>query len=414
VRFIIPFLLLFLFEYIVFQPVAMVIADCPMAVQWVVRSLYWMAPLALWMVMVNRMKHRHSPLTVGKFAYYFQNSLVGLYFGKIVVALLLATDAFRRLLFSLFSCMSGDQYSSFPLMKEVSFFALAVGLSLTVILIYGMMRNRYRYKIHRKTIILHKLPIELHGLKIIQISDIHSGSFTETNPLQKAIALINREAADLVFFTGDLVNNVASEMEPFVPVFKEIKARHGVFSILGNHDYGDYVLWKSTEAKLQNFRSLLQTHRQLGWELLLNENRLLNIGGASLAIIGVENYSTKGRFSRYGDLAKAAEGTSGVDVKLLLSHDPSHWMSEVVADYKDIAVTFSGHTHGMQFGIEVTDWFKWSPVQYIYKEWAGLYQRDKQYLYVNRGFGFLGYPGRVGVLAEITVLTLEQDPSGKA
>jgi uncharacterized protein len=411
VRYIIPLLFLLLFEYIVFQPVAMVIADCPLAVQWVIQSLYWLAPLALWVVMTNRMKHRHNPLAVGKFAYYFQNILVGLYFGKVVVALLLTTDAFRRLLFSLFSCMAGDKNSSYPLGKEVAFFVLAVGLSLTIVLVYGMLRNRYRYKIHRKTIKLDSLPEELHGLKIIQISDIHSGSFTEMNPLQKAIELINSEAADLVFFTGDLVNNVASEMEPFVPIFKEIKARHGVFSILGNHDYGDYVLWKSMEAKLQNFRALLQTHRQLGWDLLLNESRLLNIGGASLAIIGVENYSVKGRFARYGDLAKAAEGTSGADVKILLSHDPSHWMSEVVADYEDIAITFSGHTHGMQFGIEITGWFKWSPVQYVYKEWAGLYQKGKQYLYVNRGFGFLGYPGRVGVLAEITVLTLEQDSS---
>lgn len=407
-RFIIPIIFLLAFEYLVFQAVGVLIADQPDWVQLIIQSLYWLMPLTLWIVLSRRMAHRSTPLEMNKGSYYFSNSIIGLYFGKFVVAVVLALDMLRRVLLMIYGQLSGAT-AEYPLTKTVAIIALTLGGILAFILIYGMLRNRYRYKVHRKTIKINELPSALEGLKIVQISDIHSGSFTEVDPLRKGVDLINQEKADLVFFTGDLVNNVAGEMEPFIPVFKEIKAKRGVFSILGNHDYGDYVLWKSTEAKLQNFRELIRTHRCLGWDLLLNENRILDVNGASLAIIGVENYSAKGRFSKYGDLSRAMEGTTDADVKLLLSHDPSHWLDEVVEKNKDIALTLSGHTHGMQFGIEIPGWFKWSPIQYIYTEWAGLYQRGKQYLYVNRGFGFLGYPGRVGVLAEITVLTLEKE-----
>ena len=210
---------------------------------------------------------------------------------------------------------------------------------------------------------------------------------------------------DLVFFTGDLVNNVATEMDGFIDVFSNIKAPMGVFSILGNHDYGDYVKWPSKAAKEDNLNRLKEIHGEMGWRLLLNENVTLEKDGESIALIGIENWGAKGNFSRYGDLQKAYEGTGSHPFKILLSHDPSHWEAQVCKDYKDIDLMFSGHTHGMQFGVELPG-FRWSPVQYMYKQWAGIYRNSKQKLYVNRGFGFLGYPGRVGILPEITLIEL--------
>ncbi|MFK7809192.1 MAG: metallophosphoesterase [Saprospiraceae bacterium] len=407
-RYLIPILFLLLFEYVVFQAVALAIGNWPNEIQILFRTLYWMMPFALLYVLSKRLARQHGPLETKKRTFYFSNCIIALYFGKFVVLVVLGLDVVRRVLMTLFGKLTGAIALEYPMTKQVAYLALAAGFLLAMVLIYGMLRNRYRYKIHRKKVKIDNLPTAMKGLKIIQLSDIHSGSFTEVAPLEKAIALINKEKADLVFFTGDLVNNIAREMEPFIPVFQKIESRLGVYSILGNHDYGDYVLWKSTEAKLQNFNELIQTHRALGWELLLNENRIVDIQNSKLAIIGVENYSAKGRFSKYGDLVKAASGSESADIKVLLSHDPSHWEDQVAGHRKDIVITFSGHTHGMQFGIDIPGWFQWSPVQYFYKQWAGLYQEGKQYLYVNRGFGFLGYPGRVGVLAEITVIELER------
>jgi predicted MPP superfamily phosphohydrolase len=210
---------------------------------------------------------------------------------------------------------------------------------------------------------------------------------------------------DLVFFTGDLVNNVATEMDGFIDVFSNIKAPLGVFSILGNHDYGDYVKWPSKDAKEANLNRLKEIHGEMGWRLLLNENVTIEKDGDTIALIGIENWGAKGNFSRYGDLQKAYEGTTSHPFKILLSHDPSHWEAQVCKDYKDIDLMFSGHTHGMQFGVEIPG-FRWSPVQYMYKHWAGVYRSSNQKLYVNRGFGFLGYPGRVGILPEITLIEL--------
>lgn len=286
--------------------------------------------------------------------------------------------------------------------------ALAAGVLPFGTLIYGMVRNAYRYTVERVTVAIDDLPEALEGLKIVQISDIHSGSFTFKEPVKHAIELINQEAADLVFFTGDLVNDRADEMHPYMDVFDKITARHGVFSVLGNHDYGDYTQWNSDAEKAENLAQLKAIHGRLGWQLLLNEHRLLDLNGAQLAIIGVENWSAKGRFRSEGDLAKAYAGAESAAVKLLLSHDPSHWDAEINQAYRDIDVTFSGHTHGMQFGIKIPGLIHWSPSKYLYKQWAGLYQQGKQYIYVNRGLGFLGYPGRVGMLPEITVLQLKR------
>ncbi|MEM1122652.1 MAG: metallophosphoesterase, partial [Bacteroidota bacterium] len=291
-----------------------------------------------------------------------------------------------------------------PIFAKISVLLSVIPL---LLMINGVLRNRHRYKLYEVEVPIKGLSKNLDGLKIVQISDVHSGSFTDKEPIKKGIELINSVNADLAFFTGDLVNSIATEIEPYVDVFDKIRAKYGVFSILGNHDYADYVRWPNLEMKRANLGQLVATQKKMGWDLLLNENRLLDINGEKVAIIGVENYSGSPRFSKYGDLRKAYQGSEKADLKLLLSHDPSHWDAQIVNNYADIAVTFSGHTHGAQFGIEIKNWFKWSPVQYVYKQWAGLYQRGTQYLYVNRGFGYLGYPGRVGILPEVTLMRLK-------
>ncbi len=274
--------------------------------------------------------------------------------------------------------------------------------------LWGVVKGAHNYIVHRRKLKIHRLPTALNGLKIIQISDIHCGSFWDRKAVEKGIELINAEKADLIFFTGDLVNDTASEARSWIDVFKKIKAPLGVYSILGNHDYGDYVSWDSTEAKQKNFELMLQNHKDLGWNLLLDESEILEINGSKLAVIGVQNWSAKGKFPKYGNLEKAYSQANGADVKLLLSHDPSHWREQVLNIKKDIAVQFSGHTHGMQFGID-SKFYRWSPIKYLYKEWMDLYTENKQSLYVNRGFGYLGYPGRMGIYPEITVFTLESE-----
>ncbi len=293
--------------------------------------------------------------------------------------------------------------------KFLSTLGLTAGLLPFSMLMYGMWRNPYRYKIHHTTLPVSGLPEAWEGLRIVQISDIHSGSFTLTEPVEHAIQMILDLKPDLVLFTGDLVNTQAVEMAPFLSMFSRVRAPEGVFSILGNHDYGDYHRWPTAEAKQQNFQELVDTHAQLGWDLLQNEHRILNIRGEQLALVGVENYSTHARFPKYGDLEKSLVGCEHIPLKILMSHDPSHWEAQVKGQHKDIFLTLSGHTHGMQFGVEIPGWMKWSPIQYMYKQWAGLYQEAGQYLYVNRGLGFLGYPGRVGILPEITLLELTRE-----
>ncbi len=280
---------------------------------------------------------------------------------------------------------------------------ILMGVGIFSTLIYGI-KNRYNYKLKNIKLQFNNLPQSFKYLKIIQISDIHSGSFTDKNAVQKGIDIIMKQQADLILFTGDLVNNEAKEMNDYLSIFSQLKAPLGVFSILGNHDYGDYHNWKTEDEKIANLEKLKQTHKQLGWKLLLDENFILEKNNEKIALIGVENISAKG-FRNYGNMAKAYEGVQEIPFKILLSHDPSHWDMEINSSYTDVDLTLSGHTHGFQFGIEIP-WIKWSPIKYVYKQWAGLYQKNKQYLYVNRGFGFLGYPGRVGILPEITLIEL--------
>jgi uncharacterized protein len=273
-------------------------------------------------------------------------------------------------------------------------------------MIYGMVFNPYNYKIRKLRLILPELPGSFDGFKIVQVSDIHTGSFLSTEPLTRAVSLINEQKPDVVFFTGDLVNYRHEEALKYVDILKEIKAIHGVFSIFGNHDYGDYSKWETIEAKKNDISELRKIHSRMGWNLLWDEHDYIEQNGEKLTVIGVQNCSSHG-FSNYGSLEKATKDINYSPVNILLSHDPSHWDKEVNKKYPNINLTLSGHTHGMQFGVEIPG-FKWSPIQYIYKEWAGMYQEKNQYLYVNRGLGFIGYPGRVGILPEITVIELRK------
>ena len=283
---------------------------------------------------------------------------------------------------------------------------LGVGLSSTLFLslLYGF-SNKYNYKLIKKKIALKGLPLAFKGFKIIHISDIHSGSLKDKVAVLKGIELIEKQNADLVLFTGDLVNDRASEMHDWMDVFSKIKAPYGVFSTLGNHDYGDYVKWDTVQEKRQNLEALKKVHHDLGWRLLMNENNSVEKNGEKIKIVGIENWGAKARFPKYGKMDLAMQGVSKEDIVILMSHDPSHWEAEVIPKYSNIQLTLSGHTHGMQFGLE-NPYFKWSPVQWVYKQWAGIYNNKDQQLYVNRGFGFLGYPGRVGILPEITLIEL--------
>lgn len=406
-RFLFFFCFVCLFDLYVFQAFATVTGGPTGTWYMEVAALYWSIPFLAVLTVLYFVYNQKRSFNKNLFSI-FRAILMIIYLSKFLIAGVLLIDDARRLMLAIYEGLSGQVGLDFSRSLLLSQFGICLGSIPFVLLTYGILRNRYRFKVFKETVNLAHLPEELDGLRIVQISDIHSGSFFLKAPLEAAIELINQQKADLVFFTGDLVNSVASEIIGFIDVFDQIKAKHGVFSILGNHDYGDYVRWETPEAKAANFEQMKKAHKEMGWELMMNEHRMVNVKGAQIAVIGVENYSAHPRFPKYGDLMKAYEGTESAALKLLLSHDPTHWEDEVVENFGDIDITFSGHTHGFQFGFEIPGIFKWSPVKYVYKQWAGLYQEGKQFLYVNRGFGFLGYPGRVGILPEITVIDLKK------
>ncbi len=273
-------------------------------------------------------------------------------------------------------------------------------------ILYSIFKGKYNYKVWKYTLYFDNLPKAFDGYRITQISDIHCGSFDNYEKIRYGVELINSQKSDVILFTGDLVNNLANEVHNWKSLFATLQAPDGVFSIMGNHDYGDYSSWETPEAKQQNLEHLFQLQKQMGWQLLLNEHCYLERNGEKIALIGVENWG-HGRFSKYGDLNKAMEGVNTEDFKILMSHDPTHWQEVVLPENKDVQLTLSGHTHGMQCGIEIPGWLKWSPSQYIYKYWGGMYEEDGNYLNVNRGFGYHAFPGRLGVWPEITVIELK-------
>lgn len=344
---------------------------------------------------------------------YLFSIIIGLFLAKMVALVFFLVDDLRRgiqwiagkLFFNNTDVDSMNTDNGISRSVFLSWLGIAAGSTLFGSLLYGF-SNQYKYQIKRVKLAFDNLPASFKGLRIVQISDVHSGSFMDKNAVQHGIDLILKENADLILFTGDLVNDKATEMKDYMDVFNQLKAPMGVFSTLGNHDYGDYVQWPiEGVSKEQNLINLQKVHADLGWKLLMNEHVALEKNGEQIALLGIENWGAKARFPKYGKMDLAYAGTEKYPFKILLSHDPSHWDAQVKTTYPDVDLMLSGHTHGMQFGIDIPG-FKWSPVQYVYKQWSGLYEDAKQKLYVNRGFGFIGYPGRVGVLPEITVIEL--------
>lgn len=333
---------------------------------------------------------------------------------KIVMLPFLLIDDLRRLLILIFrkkekTVPAPDRSIGEPISR--SSFIVKAGLVAAAVpltsLTWGIASGAYDYQVRRKTLVLPNLPAAFDGITLGQISDIHSGSFYNRKAVKGGVEMLLAQKPDLIFFTGDLVNDMATEMRDYQDIFSKVKAPLGVFSSLGNHDYGDYHFGAgSSPAKVKNLQDVIKTHQVMGWDLLMNENRRLKVGGEEIGILGIENWGM-GRFPKYGKMELAVKNTDDLPVKLLLSHDPSHWRAEVLPKYPQIDAMFSGHTHGMQFGVR-TESYQWSPIEYIYKEWAGLYKEQHQQLYVNVGYGFLGYPGRVGILPEITIFTLKR------
>jgi uncharacterized protein len=378
----------------------------------IITYLYWGAALAFYALviyLVSRYDGTQGP--TGKLFKLMAGSFVLLYVPKLFFTFfLLAEDAYRMLR----GLIAGGSNlistgSNISLWESRRQFISQTGAAVAAIpfagIVYGIIKGRYNFKVKHVELSFSDLPEAFNGFTITQISDIHSGSWDNKEELERAVALINKQESNVVFFTGDLVNNRAAEMVPWIDTLKKISAKEGKYSILGNHDYGDYTQWESGQVKNRNFDHLKQIHQQIGFRLMLNETLRIERNNEFVDLIGMENWGAGG-FSKYGNLPKAMQGTSEKSFRILLSHDPSHWESEVMNHSAEhIHLTLSGHTHGMQFGVELGD-FKISPVKLRYPRWAGLYKENNRFLYVNRGLGFIGFPGRVGIWPEITVIKL--------
>lgn len=328
---------------------------------------------------------------------------------KICITLVLFLEDVFRVFYGVGMKVSGSGQTGFLPERRKFISAVALGIASVpfLSLAYGMKWGKYRFRVVKQTIHFPDLPSAFDGFRIMQISDVHSGSFDNPDKINNAIDLMNEQEADMLLFTGDIVNTHAKEMFPWIETFNRIKDfKYGKFAVLGNHDYGEYVDWNNPQDKTDNFNAIKRLYRQIGHKLLLNEHTFLEKNGERIALVGVENWGVN--FKQAGDLNKASAGLSEKDFKVLMSHDPSHWDHEVRRDHRHFQLTLAGHTHGLQFGIEIPGWIKWSPVKYVYRQWAGLYEQAGRYLYVNRGFGFHAYPGRVGIWPEITVLELKK------
>ncbi|MGM0634579.1 MAG: metallophosphoesterase [Bacteroidota bacterium] len=342
--------------------------------------------------------------------YAFAGVLIFMVF-KIVIVVFMIGEDIVRLLFGAYQKLTQPTDFELPSRRKfVSTIAIGIAAIPFASLLYGVFRGRYNFKVLKYELVFDDLPDEFDGYTIAQISDIHSGSFDNPEKVKYGIDLLNQQNSDAVMITGDLVNNIADEMTDWSDLFAQIKAKDGVFSILGNHDYGDYYNWNSAQEKRDNLNQLKKVQADMGWKLLLDEHHFIEKNNQKIAIVGVENWG-KGGFKQKGDIDKAGKALDKNDFKILLSHDPSHW-DEIVKNHpKNYQLTLSGHTHGMQFGIDIPGWFKWSPVKFRYKHWAGIYQEAHKFINVNRGFGYLAYPGRVGMWPEITLIKLRQKTS---
>lgn len=403
-RWIIPILLFGLVEYYSYQTIKTVTRSKWLMAAYVITSIFFLVYLFYFFFTHERGQgqNRQTLWTMGFFLL--------IYLPKIILTIVLFSEDVFRVIHGAITHFMGDTDKKNFLPERRKFISqIALGLAAIPFtsLLYGITLGKYNFKVKKKTIFFPDLPENFDGTTITQISDIHCGSFDDAEKIEYAINLINEQQSDLVLFTGDIVNTHAKEMHPWVDVFKKIhNPLLGKYSVLGNHDYGEYFHWNSQEEKDENFEAIKDLHRQIDFKLLLNENVELKKGTDSIRLIGVENWGM--HFKKAGDLAKASEGVLKEDFKILMSHDPSHWENEVKHHEGNYHLTLSGHTHGFQFGIEIPGWIKWSPVQYVYKQWAGLYENLGRYVYVNRGFGFHAYPGRVGIMPEITVIELKK------
>ncbi|MCG8476319.1 MAG: metallophosphoesterase [Cytophagales bacterium] len=396
-----------------FQALKSIFKTKKKAIKWS-KSIYWGVNSAGYFMLMALMLIPFGFSVSRDLVRLFGNFLIATYMSKLTGSIFLLLDDARRRVLKLFrkkekkgesavvEKVAGNKISRSEFLSKAALATAAIPFSTYG---FGIVSGAHDYRVRKAQVFLPNLPRKFDGLRIAQLSDIHTGSFFNKTAVRGGVDLLLSQKPDVVFFTGDLVNEETKEVRDYIDVFSKVKAPLGVYSTLGNHDYGDYKRWSSPRAKRRNMEDMYEAHRSLGWDLLRDENRLLTVGGESISVIGVENWGT-GRFPKYGHLSKALEGTSEVPVKLLLSHDPSHWDAQV-RPQSDIDIQFAGHTHGFQLGIEIGD-FKWSPAQLRYKQWAGLYSESGQHLYVNRGFGYLGYPGRIGILPEITVLELKK------
>jgi len=335
--------------------------------------------------------------------------LLLLYVPKLLLTIILFGEDIVRFFAGLFGVITKSGSEGFlpERRKFVSQIALGIAAIPFASFLYGITIGKYNYKVIRQTLFFPDLPDAFDGTTITHISDVHSGSFDDAEKIQCAIDLINEQNSDMILFTGDIVNTHATEMDPWIETFKRIhNPKFGKYSVLGNHDYGEYINWPSQQDKIQNFENIKAIHDKIDFKLLLNEHVKIKKDNQELAIVGVENWGRK--FGERGDLNLASKGLSKDDFKIVMSHDPSHWDEKIQHDDNHYHLTLSGHTHGLQFGIEIPGWVKWSPVQYVYKQWAGLYENAGRFIYVNRGFGFHAYPGRVGIMPEITVIELKK------
>lgn len=398
----------FAIDFYVFQGYKLLVRRWIPSYSTLLHIVYWAVPVILLLLIIGTMIWSPEP-TKSKVMLWSSSILFGIFIAKFVWLLFMVLDDLVRII-----RLGGQRVSREPGVKPISRsqFIVTTGALLAGTLfgtmIYGIARGAHNYTVTRRRLKLKNLPKAFQGFKIVQISDVHSGSFWSKDGVKRGIQMILDQKPDAIFFTGDLVNSKTSEFEDFKEIFGRLEAPYGVYSVLGNHDYGDYYRWpdKNGVTKEQNLQQLINHQSDMGWNLLMNESKIIEKDGEKLGILGVENWSGHKRFPKYGKLNQAYAGVADVENKLLLSHDPSHWRAEVLKDYPTIDAMFSGHTHGMQFGID-TKYYKWSPVKYQYPEWADLYEENGQYLYVNRGFGYLGFPGRVGFLPEITVFELE-------
>jgi uncharacterized protein len=402
--------IMILLDFYVFQALRTVTQQSSEKMRFVIHLSYWLVSAATIILMMS-FPYIQALQASKIFRNYIFAILVGLFFAKLLGSLFFITDDLRRgglWTMSKIFPSTGAQYmgegNAIPRSMFLSWLGLGIGGTLFGTLLYGF-SNKYNYQVKRVKLAFDTIPNGFKGMKLVHISDIHSGSFQNKPAVNHGVDMILKENADLILFTGDLVNDRATEMKEYMDVFSRLKAPMGVYSTLGNHDYGDYVAWPTKAEKDQNLSDLKQVHQQLGWRLLMNEHVLLERNKEQIALLGIENWGAKGRFPKYGKMNEAHPGTEHIPFKILMSHDPSHWDAEVKTKYQDIDLMLAGHTHGMQFGLD-NPYFKWSPVQWMYRQWAGLYEDGKQKLYVNRGYGFIGYPGRVGIMPEITVIEL--------